>query len=183
MSDTAHLPIYCSNHPRRETSLRCNRCEKPICPQCAVLTPTGYRCRECVRGQQKVFTTATWVDYPLAFFSAAVISYLGSLVVNFIGFYTLLLAPLVGIGVAEIVRRVIHRRRGPGLNATATVGTVLGSLVGVAIPLLALLFNLFGQAGIASTFQSLLWFVIRAIYTVLVTTSMYYRLTGTRLKL
>jgi len=25
----------------------------PICSSCAVLTPTGYRCVECVRGQQR----------------------------------------------------------------------------------------------------------------------------------
>jgi len=62
----APTPIYCANHPQVETSLRCNRCGKPICPKCAVSTPTGYRCRECVRGQQKVFETAEWYDYPLA---------------------------------------------------------------------------------------------------------------------
>jgi hypothetical protein len=183
MSDAVPAPLYCANHPRTETSLRCNRCEKPICPQCAVLTPTGYRCRECVRGQQKVFTTASWVDYPLAFISAAVISYLGSLLVNMIGFFTLLLAPLVGIGVAEVVRWVIRRRRGPGLYTAATVGAVLGSLVGVVGPLFLLLYSLAGQAGLANTLQSLLWFGIRALYTVLMTTSMYYRLTGIRLKL
>jgi len=47
--------MYCYVHPDRETLLRCNRCERPICQSCAVLTPTGYRCKECVRGQQKIF--------------------------------------------------------------------------------------------------------------------------------
>ena len=51
-------PIYCANHPAVETTLRCNRCGKPICAECAVRTPTGYRCKECVRGQQKIFDTA-----------------------------------------------------------------------------------------------------------------------------
>jgi hypothetical protein len=100
-----------------------------------------------------------------------------------IGFFTLLLAPLVGIGVAEVVRWVIRRRRGPGLYTAATVGAVLGSLVGVVGPLFLLLYSLAGQAGLANTLQSLLWFGIRALYTVLMTTSMYYRLTGIRLKL
>jgi hypothetical protein len=40
--------------PDRETYLRCNRCERHICTSCAVLTPTGYRCKNCVRGAQKV---------------------------------------------------------------------------------------------------------------------------------
>src|SRR4030043_298820 len=50
--------LTCANHPNRETSLRCKRCNKPICSSCAVLTPVGYRCRECVRGQQATFDTA-----------------------------------------------------------------------------------------------------------------------------
>ena len=60
-------PVYCANHPGVETSLRCNNCGKPICARCAIHTPTGYRCAECVRGQQKIFNTARWVDYLLGF--------------------------------------------------------------------------------------------------------------------
>ena len=53
---TEALPkMYCANHPTVETTLRCNRCEKPICAKCAVLTPTGYRCKECIKEQQKIF--------------------------------------------------------------------------------------------------------------------------------
>lgn len=39
--------MNCYRHPKVETTLRCSRCEKYICPDCAVLTPVGYRCREC----------------------------------------------------------------------------------------------------------------------------------------
>ena len=49
--------LVCANHPHRETTLRRNRCEKPICAQCALLTINGYRCGECVRGQQAQFDT------------------------------------------------------------------------------------------------------------------------------
>jgi membrane associated rhomboid family serine protease len=41
-------PLYCYRHPQVETSLRCNRCNKPICPKCAQRTPVGFRCAECV---------------------------------------------------------------------------------------------------------------------------------------
>ena len=86
MTDTPPT-LYCVNHPTVETNLRCNNCEKPICPKCAVLTPTGYRCKECVRSQQKVFNTATWFDYPLSFIIAAVLSYIGSFAVSFVSFF------------------------------------------------------------------------------------------------
>ncbi|NLF50579.1 MAG: hypothetical protein GX577_05535, partial [Leptolinea sp.] len=83
--------LFCANHPNRETLLRCNRCEKPICIKCAVKTPTGYRCRECVRSQQKTFETAKTQDYILAFLISGTLSYIGSLVVGFAGFFSLLL--------------------------------------------------------------------------------------------
>ena len=48
-------PMYCVNHPDVETYLRCNKCGRPICPKCAVRTPVGYRCRDCVQAHQQVF--------------------------------------------------------------------------------------------------------------------------------
>ena len=77
MSETTETH-YCHYHPNIPTSLRCNKCGKYICIKDACRTPVGYRCKECVRGQQDVFFTATPVDYvmsavislPLAFIAA-----------------------------------------------------------------------------------------------------------------
>ncbi len=103
--------FYCVNHPSTETSLRCNNCEDPICPKCAVLTPTGYRCRKCVRSQQKKFDTSEWYDYPLAFIISTMIAFLGSLIVPFVNFFILFIAPIVGIAIAEAIRFVTRKRR------------------------------------------------------------------------
>ena len=88
MTDSPPI-LYCANHPNVETSLRCNNCEKPICPKCAVLTPTGYRCKECVHNQQKIFDTAQWYDYPLAIVIGGVLAFIGSQVVSYVGFFTI----------------------------------------------------------------------------------------------
>ncbi len=96
--------MYCANHPNVETTLRCNKCEKPICARCAILTPTGYRCKECVRGQQKVFETAKWLDYPLIFIVVAILAYLGSMIAFRLGFFIIILAPIAGGLIAEIAR-------------------------------------------------------------------------------
>ena len=66
-----HVSLGCINHPGRETTLRCNRCDEPICPDCARKTPVGYRCVGCVKQQQAIFDTAVWHDYVVA----AVISF------------------------------------------------------------------------------------------------------------
>ena len=174
MSDT-YPTLHCANHPDVETSLRCNNCEKPICPKCAKLTPTGYRCKDCVRNQQKVFETAEWYDYPLAFIIAVVLSYLGSLIAAFIGFFVLFIAPIIGVIVAEAVRFVVRRKRSLRLFQLSTLAAVLGSLP----PLIPILFNLFLGGSLMGSMWNLLW---QGLYTFTVATTIYYRLRGINIK-
>ncbi len=165
--------LVCYNHPNRETMLRCNRCNRPICTECAVLTPTGYRCKECVRGQLKVFDTAQWFDYPLAFIVAAVLSFIGGRISSYLGFFTIFIAPVAGVIVAEAVRWVIHRRRSRLLFQIATAGALVGALPILLIGLLPLLMG--NVAGLLS----LLW---PGIYTFLVVSTTYYRLSGIQIR-
>lgn len=173
---TTIQPMFCYVHPQRETLLRCNRCERPICQSCAVLTPTGYRCKECVRGQQKKFDTARWWDYPLAFITAGVLSYFGSLVAGLFGFFAILIAPVAGMIIAEAVRFVVRRRRSRPIPIVAVVATVIGGLfIPVASMVFALL-NFYVNAG--SGLLGLLW---PAVYAVLAASTVYYRLKGIRI--
>ena len=128
IQETKSERIVCYNHPDRETTLRCNRCERPICADCAVLTPTGYRCKECVRGQQKIFDTARWIDYPVAFIIAAALSSIGLLLLRMVGFWfiVLFIAPVVGVIIAEAVRRAVGRRRSRRRPLAHRSGEALG---------------------------------------------------------
>ena len=168
--------LYCYVHPQRETLLRCNRCERPICQSCAVLTPTGYRCKECVKGQQKIFDTARWWDYPLAFITAGVLSYFGSLVAGLFGFFVIFIAPVAGMIIAEAVRFVVRRRRSKPIPIVAVVATVLGALL---LPLANMIFALFNfYVNAAGGLMGLLW---PAVYAVLAASKVYYRLKGIRI--
>jgi hypothetical protein len=158
--------MYCANHPDVETTLRCNKCEKPICAKCAVLTPTGYRCKECIRGQQKIFDTSTWMDYPLIFGAVAIPAFLGSLIAYRIGFFVVLLAPLAGGVIAEIARLITRRHRSKRLFILATAAAFIGCIP-VALQFIFRL-NLFG----------LLW---QIAYAILMTSSLYARLAGIRI--
>ncbi|MGD0003461.1 MAG: hypothetical protein ABSE06_04445 [Anaerolineaceae bacterium] len=174
MTEETTPKLYCYVHPDRETLLRCNRCERPICSQCAVLTPTGYRCKNCVRGQQKVFDTAQSTDFIAAAGIAVVLSFLGSLVAGVMGFFTIFIAPIAGVIIAEAVRWAVHRRRSRSLFQTAAGAAALGSLPLLALALLPLLVG--GGIG------GLLGLIYRGLYTVLVTTSVYYRLGGVEIR-
>ncbi len=162
--------LYCANHPSTPTSLRCNNCEKPICVQCAVLTPTGYRCKECIRGQQKKFETAEWYDYILAFIVGAAISFTGSLVVRFFGFIFFLLfvvlGAFAGLLVAEAIRYVTRRRRSKRLFQLAAASVLVGCLPVILWDLITL------------NFMNLLWV---GLYAVSTASAVYARLRGLRM--
>jgi membrane associated rhomboid family serine protease len=40
----ATTPTYCYRHPDRRTGLRCSRCDRPICGECANPAPVGQLC-------------------------------------------------------------------------------------------------------------------------------------------
>jgi len=174
MTEETTPKLYCYVHPDRETLLRCNRCERPICSQCAVLTPTGYRCKNCVHGQQKVFDTAQSTDFIAAAGIALVLSFLGSLIAGVMGFFTIFIAPIAGVIIAEAVRWALHRRRSRLLFRTAAGAAALGSLPLLVAALLPLLFG--GGIG------GILGLIYRGLYTVLVTSSVYYRLGGVEIR-
>ena len=178
MEANSTAPV-CINHPDRETYLRCNRCERSICSSCAVLTPTGYRCRDCVRGQQRVFETAQSLDYVYAFGIALVVSFLGSYTAGVMGFFTLFIAPIVGMIAAELVRWAVRRRRARLLFQLAAGGAALGGLAQLALNLVRLVVFMAAGAGLGTSFLLvLLW---QGLYVFLVTSTLYYRLSGIRL--
>jgi hypothetical protein len=165
--------LYCYVHPTRETSLRCNNCERPICASCAVRTPTGYRCKECVRERQKTFDTAEWYDYALGFIVAAFLSGIGALLatlVGSIGFFGLIIisagASTAGVVIAEGIRLVTRKRRSRPLFITIAAGVVAGALPVILFQLIT--GNIFG-------------IVFQVIYLVIVTPIVYTRLSGIQL--
>lgn len=173
MTDTTTETLYCYVHPNRETALRCNNCNRPICASCAVRTPTGYRCKECVKGHQQIFNTALWYDYVLGFVIAGILSGIASFLVTLIGgigFFGWFLiaagAPTAGAIIAEAVRFVSRKRRSRNLFITVAVGVVVGALP-------TLLFQIF--------FFDLFGVIFQVIYLFIATPVVYTRLSGIQL--
>ena len=171
---TESTTLYCYVHPTRETALRCNNCGRPICAACAVRTPIGYRCRECVKGQQKVFDTSEWYDYVTGFVVAVLLSAVASFLVTFIGrigFFGWFLiaagAPSAAVAIAEGVRLVTRKRRSRPLFLTVAAGVVLGALP-------VILFQLFFTG-------NLFGILFQVIYLVIAVPVVYSRLSGIQL--
>jgi len=172
--------MVCEKHPHRETSLRCNRCDKPICSECAVLTPVGYRCKECVRTQQSGFDTTRSADFPIAFVVSLVGAGVGIYLLRFLGFWGLFLAPVIGGGLAEVLRKVISNRRSRRLSLVASIGGVVGVLPHIIPIVFTLLQGLLIGVGLAD----LGGFAISAIWPIafgfLIISTLNYRIRGIR---
>jgi hypothetical protein len=125
--------IFCANHPRVETSLRCNKCGKPICSKCAKLTPVGYRCPECIREREDVFFNATPADYIIAAVTGLILGGIFSFIVPWIGFFALFVAPLAGGVTGKIALKLIGRRRGRWLPMVVTFIFVIAALPAIVI--------------------------------------------------
>jgi hypothetical protein len=134
--------LVCVNHPDTETTLRCNRCGRPVCVRCVELTEVGYRCKDCIREQQNTFFTAVSTDYVIvavvSFLLAAVAAPLIEVLLGIFGLFlgiilAVVLGPAVGGTAATIIRRSVGRRRGRYMGIVAVVAIILGMLVGVLV--------------------------------------------------
>ena len=132
MEDTAETTLYCANHPHVETLLRCNRCDKPICLRCAMRTPVGYRCKECVRGQQGVFYTATAAHQAAGSAVALVMGLILGVAAHFVGqlsWLSIFVAPVAGGLVGEAIFRAAGRKRARRFQWIGSGLAVVGALL------------------------------------------------------
>jgi len=175
----------CYRHPDKETSLRCNRCGKPICAKCARRVATGYRCPDCIKSLQKTFDTAQPQDFVLGFITAAVLSYIGAMLIGLFsgfGFFLIFFISVIGTGagalIADIVRRVVGKRRSRPLFITVTAGIVIGGVFSKVGLIFYLLTPGIPADSLMGLLYSLLW---PGVYTFLAASTAYIRLQGIQL--
>lgn len=127
---------YCEVHPDRETALRCNKCGRLMCAECAVPTPVGYRCKQCVRQVESTFFNATQRDDVIVAVVAALAGALLGGLEKAIGL-PLLFAVLLGLPaggvIAEVALRTIQRRRSRYSPQIVAAAVVIGGLAGALL--------------------------------------------------
>ena len=126
---------FCAVHPDRETGLRCNKCDRYMCVQCAVQTPVGYRCRECVRQQDDRFFNAAQNDAMNIFGVCAGLAAVAGAIFSLVDW--ILVAVILGFPVGgfigEAAWRAVQRRKGRNNGQYGVAGVIFGGLAGAAI--------------------------------------------------
>ena len=163
--------LTCTFHPKRETKLRCNRCNEPICIQCATHTPTGYRCPECIRSQQKVFVTTKWFDQLIAALITGVIALLGSIFGSYLGYVTIFVAMGTGHLAVLATKKAINNRRSPLLIFVMS-GTAFLASIAPTIYYMYRYYWLLGDGFVGGLF-TIIW---RLAFPVIITAYIYYQL-------
>lgn len=132
--------MRCATHPEVETSLRCGRCGKPICPKCLVQTPVGARCRDCARLYRlptysistKYYLRAIGAGLGIAMACGAAWGVI-EWVIPFFSL-NLLLAPGAGYAIGEVVSLSTNRKRGTGLAVVAGIAVTISYLITFLFP-------------------------------------------------
>ena len=137
---------WCWRHRKTQTRLRCGRCEKPICPKCTRMGPTGARCVECVSTRSQHIYKVGIGHILLTFFAAAIFSVIAVPIMQRVGIFLLFFAPLIGTFLGKGIVAVTRGKRGPILAWAATIGAILGSLVTLLPLVFVLLLTAQGQA-------------------------------------
>jgi hypothetical protein len=139
---------YCAVHTDRETALRCNKCGRYMCVECAVRTPVGYRCKECVRGIQDKYFNASQNDYLIIAAVCAVLAIISGAIVQTINIgllFVIILGLPIGGGIAELALRATKRRRGRQSAIIAGAATAIGGLLGGMIAAYISINNAYSQ--------------------------------------
>jgi hypothetical protein len=144
----------------------------------------GYRCRDCVNAQQRVFYTGfRSSDYLIAGVVALPLSLVAGWLVPQLGWYAILLGPLAGGGIAEAARWATRRKRGEYTWLVVCGSIALGALPMLILSLLSLVGLLAGTPGrLAYWVGGITRLVWAGVYLLTATGAAYARLrTGKRI--
>jgi hypothetical protein len=128
---------WCWRHRKVQTRLRCGRCEKPICPKCTRMGPTGARCQECASNRTQHIYKVGAGHLILTFVASAILSIIGVTILQSVGFFLLFFAPVIGTVLGKVITAITRGKRGPVLASVATAGAIVGAAVPIALQLMA----------------------------------------------
>lgn len=125
--------LFCYRHPDRETWVRCGRCDRPICPKCAMQGPVGFRCRSCGKPAVDPLRTIKPAHAVAGFLVAAGAGTLAALIGMQLGWFLIIVGFFAGGLTADLVMRITGFKIGATMAAILLGGLALGTAVAFAI--------------------------------------------------
>lgn len=125
--------MHCARHPKVETALTCTRCTTPICPACMVSGAVGFLCPDCAaRGKSPEYQVHP-ARFVLALFVGIACGFVAGVLLRQIQILVVLLAPVIGGLLGEIVRRATGRKRGAKVEWLTGGSIAVGALLSLLL--------------------------------------------------
>lgn len=140
--------LFCYRHPDRETWVRCGRCDRPICPRCAMQGPVGFRCRDCGKPAFDPLTSFTPTQLAIGIGVSLAAGTFAGLIASRVGFFSIFVSFFAGGLIAEAVVRFTGYKRGPVMLLIVFGGIVAGTLIAFGLDYGAVLSSFGGAEGI-----------------------------------
>lgn len=118
--------LKCKYHPGRETSVSCSSCGQGLCPECMVYSSVGIKCKDCARPTRGMLRQGKPTQYVGAVVAGVLSAAIGGFVLMFSFRGSILLNLLLGVLIAEAVRRGAKGNKGPTFSAIAAVSAFMG---------------------------------------------------------
>ena len=130
--------LRCTWHSDRETLLRCSRCNRPMCTDCARQHPVGMRCKSCMKELRSPVYKVTPKDGLRGFvagvgasaIATVAVALAGTLPIFFIG---LIVAYLAGERIGDAVSWGSGRKRGRAMQWVAIASIVVGAVTAQSV--------------------------------------------------
>lgn len=118
---------FCAFHPRVPTEVRCSECERYICNKDMVVTPVGYKCKECARPARSQYVVVKPHQLAKAIGMGVAVGVGFGVVTAFIPIGGLFFGLVWGLGTAEAIRWASggHRTWDIGLVALGSIALAL----------------------------------------------------------
>ena len=155
--------VYCPRDPGVETALRCQSCDRPICPRCLIQSPVGAKCRDCAR----VVRSPVYTLKPAQFARSAIAAGVGGVAMGLVwglvllpftvGFFSIFLGAGLGYAFTRLLEWASGRKRGPVMIGLAMMGiTIAWGMTLFFVPLQFALYGLVAVGiGIYFAYQNL----------------------------
>jgi hypothetical protein len=131
MPDDDDLDEPCYRHPARLTALSCVECDRPICIDCAVAAPVGFKCPDHARTSRAARGAIPVAGLIRGMIAGIVVAVVLGVVLSVIQvpFLGIILAYLAGTVVGETTRRASGGYRDPLLARGAAIAAACGLLL------------------------------------------------------
>ena len=123
--------VACYRHPKQLTALRCVRCDRPICVDCAITAPVGMKCPECGRQSRSALARVPQSKLALGIVAAGTSGAASGFLFDRLPtglFFSLVIAWLLGNVIGEATRRASGGFRDIAITRVAATAAFFGIL-------------------------------------------------------